>query len=57
MAESPVVPICVAGTVETVVFERIVPGIWRVLFVGRLLVEMWSVRKGEEPDSKEEGQG
>lgn len=34
-----------AGTFETVVFKRIVPGDWRVLFADSLVVEIYFFRR------------
>lgn len=45
-ADSPVLPVREAGTVETMIFERIVLGCWR------LVVEVWTVKRGEEPESE-----
>ena len=52
-ADSPVLPVREARAVETVILGRFIPGGGPVLFGDRLVVEIWSVRRKEEPGSQE----
>ena len=49
--DGPVRPVLEARAVETLVLGRVIPGRWRILFGDRLVVEIWTDRRREEPDS------
>lgn len=51
--DSPILSVCEAGTIETVVFRRTAPDCWRVLLGDSAVMEIWSVGRGEEPDNEE----
>ena len=48
--DSPILSVCEAGAIETVVFRRTVPGCWRVLLGDSAVVEIGSVLSGEREE-------
>lgn len=52
-ADGPVLPVCEARVIERVVLGRAILGSGRVLFRDMLVIEIWFVKRREEPDSEE----